>query len=159
MGGLNSEIENSTTRVLIESACFNPTSVRKTAKRLGLGTDASHRFERGVDPDGAIRAVDRAAQLMIEVGGGTLISGVIDEYPGKSDIQPIRLSVKKTNRLLGTQLNAEKITEVLKSVQFKADIQDNDTLSVLRPSFRVDVSRPEDLMEEVARLWGYNIKT
>jgi phenylalanyl-tRNA synthetase beta chain len=160
MGGLNSEIENTTTRVLIESACFNPTSIRKTAKRLGLGTDASHRFERGVDPDGAIRAIDRAAQLMIEVGGGTLISGVIDEYPGKSDIQPIRLSVKKTNRLLGTRLNAEKIGEVLTSVDFDAKIQDGDTISVLRPSFRVDVSRPEDLMEEVARLWGYdNIPT
>ncbi len=156
MGGLNSEIENSTTRVLIESACFNPSSVRKTAKRLGLGTDASHRFERGVDPDGAIRAVDRAAQLMIEVGGGTLISGVIDEYPGRIEITPISLSVKKTNRLLGTQLNAEKIGEVLKFVEFDAKIQDGDTLSVLRPSFRVDVSRPEDLMEEVARLWGYN---
>ena len=156
MGGLNSEIKNTTKRVLIESAYFTPTSIRKTAKRLGLGTDASHRFERGIDPEGTIRAVNRAAQLMAELGRGKLISGVIDEYPNKQASRTVSLSVKKTNRLLGMQFDAETIRNVLNTIEFKAEIQDSDTLTVAVPSFRVDVSRPEDLMEEMARLSGYN---
>ena len=81
MGGLNSEIEDTSTRVLIEGAHFNPVSIRKTSKTLGLSTDASHRFERGVDPGGTVRAVSRAAALMVELGEGTLVEGIIDEYP------------------------------------------------------------------------------
>ncbi len=160
MGGLNSEIENTTTRVLIESAYFNPISIRKTAKRLALNTDASHRFERGVDPEGTITALNRAAWLMAEISGGKLARGIIDEYPVPSSVSPISLSTAKTNAYLGTALSREEMAEYLASVEFKVETVDPDTLSVLRPTFRVDVSRPEDLMEEVARLWGYNnIKT
>ncbi|MEZ4527857.1 MAG: phenylalanine--tRNA ligase subunit beta [Desulfobacterales bacterium] len=156
MGGLNSEIENTTTRVLIESAYFNPVSIRKTAKKLGLGTDASHRFERGVDPDGTIRALDRAAQLMLEVAGGTLIKGCIDEHPVQIQNSPIRLSVSAANRHLGLELGREQMAELLESVEFAAEKEGNLHLRVTPPSFRVDVSRPEDLMEEIARLWGYD---
>jgi phenylalanyl-tRNA synthetase beta chain len=160
MGGLNSEIDDSTTRVLLESAYFDPVSVRRTSKRLGLNTDASHRFERGVDPEGQIAAANRAAKLMAELGDGRLISGLIDEYPNQQSVKSVQLSVKNTNRLLGTVLQRKDIENFLESIEFKVEKigteKDGDRLNVTPPSFRVDISRPEDLMEEVARLLGYN---
>ena len=160
MGGLNSEIEDSTTRVLLESAYFNPVSIRRTSKRLGLNTDASHRFERGIDPEGQIAAANRAAKLMAELGDGRLIGGLIDEYPNQQPVKSVQLSVKNTNRLLGTQLQRREIENFLKSIEFKVEKvgtqKDGDNLKVTPPSFRVDISRPEDLMEEAARLLGYN---
>jgi phenylalanyl-tRNA synthetase beta chain len=160
MGGLNSEIEQTTKRVLIESAYFNPVSIRKTAKALGLNTEASHRFERGVDPQGTIVALDRAAQLMTEMGAGTLYCGVIDEKANLSAPRRIDLSVAATNRLLGTTLKSDQMEKHLQSIGFKiappGSKQDPNQLKVTVPSFRVDVERPEDLMEEVARLSGYN---
>jgi phenylalanyl-tRNA synthetase beta chain len=160
MGGLNSEIEDSTTRVLLESAYFNAVSVRRTSKRLGLSTDASYRFERGVDPAGQIAAANRAAKLMAELGGGRLISGLIDEHPNPQPLKSLKLSVKNTNRLLGTQMQRREIANLLKSIEFnvekKGSKKETDFLTVTPPSFRVDISRPEDLMEEVARLSGYN---
>ena len=160
MGGLNSEIEVSTTRILIESAYFDPVSIRKTSKKLGLKTDASHRFERGVDPDGTITALNRSAQLMAEIGGGKLIKGIIDEYSKPVRRKTITLSTKNTNRLLGTRLEQNEIKELLESIEFKVEKDDQkynqDKLGVIPPSFRVDIKRPEDLMEEVARLSGYN---
>ncbi len=156
MGGLNSEIEDDTTRVLIESACFNPVSVRKTSKKLGLNTDASHRFERGVDPNGQVFAANRAAQLMAELGNGQLIKGIVDEYPAPVTSKLIRLNVDAANRRLGIRLNAAQITEHLESIEFQVKDVDENTLKVMPPSFRVDVSRFEDLTEEIARLCGYN---
>lgn len=156
MGGENSEINENTRRVLIESACFNPVSVRRTAKRLGLATDASHRFERGVDPDGTVRAAKRAARLMAKIGGGTLVGGLIDVHPRPGKKNTIRLSTAGTNRHLGTALDTREIARCLESIEFKVDAAGSGELMVTPPSFRVDVSRPEDLMEEVARLWGYN---
>jgi phenylalanyl-tRNA synthetase beta chain len=160
MGGLNSEIEQSTTRVLLESAYFNPVSVRRTSKRLGLSTDAAYRFERGVDPEGQIAAANRAAKLMAELGGGRLISGLIDEHPNRQSVKSLKLSTKNTNRLLGTHLQRKEIANLLNSIEFTVDQKnmekDKDILAVTAPSFRVDISRPEDLMEEVARLSGYN---
>ncbi len=157
MGGLNSEIEDDTSRVLIESACFSPVSIRRTAKKLGLSTEASFRFERGVDPEGTVTALNRAAQLMIEMAGGTLIGGVVDEHPRPHETKALTLSVARTNRLLGTDLNRVQVADLLKSIEFKVENEpEADTLWVAPPSFRVDISRPEDLMEEVARLAGYN---
>ena len=158
MGGLNSEIETDSTRVLIESAYFSPNSIRKTSKSLGLNTDASHRFERGIDPQGTIAALNRAARLMIEISGGKLIDGVIDAHPRPQKSKPVVLSTKNTNRLLGTRLARSDIGRLLSSIGFSVEVQkdDEDALSVQAPSFRVDISRPEDLMEEVARLSGYN---
>ena len=156
MGGLNSEIEAHTRSVLLESAYFLPTSIRKTAKRLGLNTEASHRFERGVDPEGTIPALNRAARLMAELGGGRLVGGVIDEYPGTIAPKTVFLDVNRTNRLLGTALNRDQIREHLESIEFSVTPEGTDALAVRPPSFRVDIQRPEDLMEEVARLSGYN---
>ncbi|MBI5550405.1 MAG: phenylalanine--tRNA ligase subunit beta [Desulfobacterales bacterium] len=156
MGGMNSEIEAGTTRVLIESAYFNPVSIRKTSKRLGLKSDASHRFERGVDPQGTLYALDRAAQLMAELGNGRLVDGCIDvQYPLPA-IQPIRLSAVATNRLLGTSFSRDEMARLLEGIEFKTQAQDADTLVVAIPSFRVDIGRPQDLMEEVARRAGYD---
>jgi phenylalanyl-tRNA synthetase beta chain len=160
MGGANSEIEKTTSRVLIESAYFNPISVRKTAKRLGLSTDASYRFERGIDPHGTIRALCRAADLMLQVSGGKSISGILDEHPQPSPQRTIPLSVSATNRLLGTDLSKEEMVSLLSGIEIEAtspeDKNDTDLLSFTAPSFRVDLARPEDLMEEIARLHGYN---
>jgi len=156
MGGLNSEIEETTTKVLIESAYFDPVSIRKTSKKLGLSTEASHRFERGVDPEGIVSALNRAARLMAEIGGGKLINGMIDEYPKKIQVKTITLKVKETNRLLGTDLNRDEIKKLLESIEFSVKKIDAETLKVVPPSFRVDIERPQDLMEEVARLSGYN---
>ena len=160
MGGLNSEIEAATTRVLIEGAYFNPVSIRKTSKKLGLGTDASHRFERGVDPEGTVRAVNRAAKLMVELGGGSLVEGIIDEYPKPQTVTSVDLSVRRTHRLLGIKPDADRIKNLLESIEFKVEkitSEDSDKrLTVVPPTFRVDISRPEDLMEEVARLSGYD---
>ncbi len=156
MGGENSEISPGTSRVLIESAYFDPISIRKTAKRLALNTDASHRFERGVDPEGTVRAARRAAQLMAEIGGGTLVGGIIDAHPKPVERKTIQLDTDRTNRHLGTALNTADIAHHLSSIEFVVEETGPGALSVIPPSFRVDVSRPEDLMEEVARLWGYN---
>jgi phenylalanyl-tRNA synthetase beta chain len=156
MGGMNSEITDTTTRVLLESAYFSPVSIRKTAKKLALGTDASHRFERGVDPLGTVTALNRAAGLIAELGGGTLIGGLIDERRDLPVPPTLALSVATTNRVLGTDLNRDEMQAQLERVAFRVSVADEDTLKVTAPSFRVDVSRPQDLMEEIARLTGYN---
>jgi phenylalanyl-tRNA synthetase beta chain len=156
MGGLNSEIEDTTTRVLIESACFDPSSIRRTSKALGLSTDASHRFERGVDPDGTLFALNRAASLMAELGQGKLVGGIIDEDYRSSMPPVLSLNVDATNILLGTQLDRDRMASHLESIEFGIEVDGDADLKVNVPSFRVDVSRPQDLMEEVARLSGYN---
>lgn len=156
MGGLNSEIRPDTRRVLIESACFDPLSVRKTSKKLGLGTDASRRFERGVDPAGTVLAADRAAALMAAVGGGRVVGGVIDAHPRPWTPRTIGLSVRRTHRILGTRVPKKKIARLLAAIGFQVESAPRrDELRITAPSFRVDVSRPEDLIEEVARLSGF----
>jgi phenylalanyl-tRNA synthetase beta chain len=160
MGGMNSEIQDGTTRVLLESAYFDPISIRKTAKRLGLNTDAAHRFERGVDPHGTLYALDRAAALMAELGDGRLIGDAIDVRQDLAQPQAIELNVDAANRLLGTDLTQQAMADLLSAIEFRVDSPDSRTLMVHPPSFRVDVSRPEDLMEEIARRHGYdNIPT
>jgi len=156
MGGENSEISGTTTRVLVESAYFNPVSVRRTAKRTGIGTDASHRFERGVDPEGTLSAMKRAVALMAELCDAEIASGVIDEHPLKSEAVVIDLKAEALNVRLGTDFSADEMAGLLESVEFGVDVAGDGMLKVAVPSFRVDVSRPEDLSEEVARLWGYN---
>jgi len=156
MGGLNSEIESATQSILIESACFDPSSIRKTSKYFGLNTDASHRFERGVDPEGTVFALDRAAALMAEICGGVLIEGVIDERPVVTEQRPLVLSVEATNRLLGTRIDSASMDSMLRSIGFLVEPMDPDQRKVVPPSFRVDVSRPVDLVEEIARLSGYD---
>ncbi|MEJ5358596.1 MAG: phenylalanine--tRNA ligase subunit beta [Desulfobacterales bacterium] len=157
MGGLDSEIRGETTRVLIESACFEAGSVRRTAKRLGLPTEASRRFEKGVDPTGTVRAADRAAQLMAEIAGGRVARGVIDAHPRPWTPQPIRLDLERTARFLGVAFPKARIRRLLRSIGFEvAPGASRRELRVTPPPFRPDVSRPEDLAEEIARLAGFD---
>ncbi|ADQ14895.1 phenylalanine--tRNA ligase subunit beta [Halanaerobium hydrogeniformans] len=155
MGGFESEVTAQTTDVLIESAYFNPVSVRKTAKKLGMHSDASHRFERGVDIEKAVEANNRACQLLEKCAGGTVVPGVIDEYPGKYEPAVIELDCDRVNELLGVELEESKIIEILKRLQFSLEKKEDKVL-VTVPSFRTDVSRGADLVEEIARVYGYN---
>ncbi|MCP3899536.1 MAG: phenylalanine--tRNA ligase subunit beta, partial [Desulfobacteraceae bacterium] len=156
MGGENSEISDDTTRVLVESAYFNPISIRKTAKKTGINTDASHRFERGIDPEGVINALNRAVELISQVSGGIKAKDIIDNYPLKQTPAKIEVNTDSLNTRLGTSLDIDSIKELIESVEFKAEAVKENILSVDVPSFRVDATRPEDISEEVARLWGYN---
>jgi len=156
MGGLDSEITETTTRVLIESAYFQPLSVRRTGKKIGLRSESSYRFERGVDPEGVIRALDRAARLMAEVGGGHVAKGRIDVYPNPPETPHLNLRVSRTNAFLGTSLTLEEMRQVLASIEMKVTQMNEDLLAVQPPSFRSDITREVDLMEEVARLVGYD---
>ncbi|NUN70359.1 MAG: phenylalanine--tRNA ligase subunit beta [Bacteroidetes bacterium] len=157
MGGANSEISPSTTNVLLESAYFLPTSVRKTAKRLGISTDASYRFERGIDPNMTQHASDRAAQLLAELTGGTVAAGIIDVYP--SPIQPRTLTVRvnRVNAMLGTELSADVVRRLLTSIGIAIKEEaTSGTFTCSIPTFRPDIEQEIDLIEEVARLHGYD---
>ncbi len=156
MGGLDSEITENTTRVLIESAYFQPLSIRKTGKRIGLRSESSYRFERGVDPEGVIRALDRAAQLMAELGGGQVRTGRVDVYPHPISVPEIGLRVERTNAFLGTGLDISEMERVLRSIEMQVAQVGPDVLKVVPPAFRSDITREVDLMEEVARLVGYD---
>jgi len=156
MGGLNSEIFSESRNVLIESAFFDPLTIRKSSKRLSLSTEASYRFERGVDIDGAVPALRRAMMLISELAGGEVIQGIIDNYPAPRSPREIDLRVDKTNRFLGTQLSPEAVGGYLKALEMEVQPSDENVLRVKAPSFRVDITRDWDLMEEVARLEGYD---
>jgi phenylalanyl-tRNA synthetase beta chain len=156
MGGLDSEITPTTTRVLIESACFEPRGIRRSSRKLGLKTESSYRFERGIDPEGVIRALDRAAQLMMEVGGGEIAVGRIDVYPRRIETPILTLEVDRTNRFLGTDLSATEMAEALRGIELEVETLASDRLQVSVPSFRPDLTREVDLGEEIARLVGYD---
>jgi phenylalanyl-tRNA synthetase beta chain len=156
MGGLESEVTDSTVDVLLESACFNAISIRRTSRLLNLSTDASYRFERGVDPDGTINAMERAVTLMCDLAGGTAEPCGHDVYPGKKPLLALQLRVSRTNELLGLELSAEEMAEHLESIELGCAINDPETITVTVPSFRVDIEREVDLVEEIARLVGFN---
>jgi phenylalanyl-tRNA synthetase beta chain len=156
MGGLNSEIGPDTRNVLIESAYFDPLSIRRSSRKLGLKTESSYRFERGIDPEGVPGALDRAAGLMLEVGGGAAAAGKIDVYPKPIKAPEIVLRVGRTNRFLGTGLSASGMRNILESIEMKVEELDPDRLRVTAPGFRGDITREIDLCEEVARLSGYD---
>ena len=155
MGGENSEVTPQTTEILLESAYFDPLSIRRTSRALNLSTDASYRFERGVDPMGTINALERAAQLMVEWCGAELIAGGIDRNAGLAAPPAITLRVSRTCARLGLSLTLEEIAALLGRIGLSAERLDSDTLQVTPPSFRVDIEREIDLIEEVARLKGY----
>jgi phenylalanyl-tRNA synthetase beta chain len=155
MGGENSEISYSTSNILLESAYFNPSSTRLTSKRLGLHTDASHRFERGADINIIIRAIDRAAALIAELSGGTVAKGILDVYPNEFIPRKIAARVDKINGNLGLQLTDDTIGRIFQNLEFGVEIVQPGIFEVSIPSFRVDIEREIDLVEEVARLNGF----
>jgi len=156
MGGLDTEIIDSTTTILLESACFTPVSIRRTARKLGIPSEASYRFERGVDPNLADSALQRAVNLMVEYAGAQADEDGIDVYPGKKPLQQLSLRIERVCTLLGLTLSRDEVAHLLKSIEFLVTATDEKTLQVVVPSFRIDIEREIDLIEEVARLVGYN---
>ena len=157
MGGLNSEVKEDTETVLLESAYFNPASIRSTSRALGMGTDAAFRFERGIDPEGVIRALNRAARLMAELSGGTVCRGVIDEYPEKvPTAQGIPLRVKRVHDTLGVAVPVEEMIRILTSLEMKVEPVPDGSFRVTPHTCRVDITREIDLIEEIARVYGYD---
>ncbi len=157
MGGLASEVKETTQTVLLEAAYFKPTSIRRTSKRYGLHTESSHRFERGADIDMIPTALDRAASLIAKLSGGQVLAGSIDCYPRKLDNVSIEFSVNKAKALLDIPLERDEMKVLLESIGLGVLAgQDLDTLQVKVPSFRPDIEREVDLIEEIARLYGYD---
>ena len=156
MGGEDSEVTDRTTEVLLESAYFNPVSIRKTSKALGMHTEASHRFERGTDIEGLVTASARAAQLMAEIAGGTICRGMADAYPKKRTRFHIKFRPQRCNYLLGTEISTEEMEDIFRRLKFKTLREPDGTISVEAPSFRPDIEREVDLVEEVARIYGYD---
>lgn len=157
MGGENSEVKDDTETVLLESAYFNPSTIRRGARFLGMGTDAAFRFERGIDPEGVVRALDRAAQLIAEISGGRICKGHIDEYPKKVAVSgPIRLRMDRVEAILGTPVKAAEARAIFKGLEMTVEKEGKGVLSVTPPTFRVDLWREIDLIEEIARIFGYD---
>jgi len=156
MGGGNSEITDSTKNILIESAFFEPRSIRRTSKFLGLTTEASYRFERGTDIGITAYAADRAAQMIQELTGAEVLRGMLDVYPRKHKDSKLKLRVSRTNSVLGTRLTKNQIREYLSTIRIGTKSLSSDVLEAAVPTFRVDISQEIDLIEEVARVYGYN---
>lgn len=155
MGGVHSSVTATTTSILLESACFHPSSVRRTAKRLQLSTDSSYRFERGSDPNITMWAIRRAASLIVSIGGGEL-TGVYDKYP--SPVAPRRVALRPAfvNRMLGIAIDIRRQKEILLALQIEIVEETEETLVCLLPTFRGDLEREIDLVEEIARIHGYD---
>ena len=155
-GGLDSGTTETTKDVLLESAYFHPTWVRKTARRHGLSTDSSFRFERGIDPNGTIYALKEAALLVKELAGGEIASEIKDNYPAPIADFPVELSYEYTNALIGKVIPAETIKSIVTSLEMKITGETPEGLSLLVPAYRVDVQRPCDVVEDILRIYGYN---
>lgn len=156
MGGLHSEVSDSTTNILIESAYFDPGSIRKTSKQQTLQTDASYRFERGIDPNLQAIAAQRTADLIIEVCGGEAEAGITDVHTIKTGPHQLILRKSYVNRLLGTDLSVEEIIQIVNGLELDVVSKDEDTITFEIPTFRPDLEREVDLIEEVGRLFDYN---
>ncbi|MCF8144082.1 MAG: phenylalanine--tRNA ligase subunit beta [Deltaproteobacteria bacterium] len=156
MGGLNSEIFADTTNVLIESAFFDPVTIRRGSKRLALSTEASYRFERGADIEGVGSALRRALSLMCRLSGGRIAKGLVDNYPRPWNPPRIHLRTDHVNRILGTSLSRTAMKGYFEALEMGVRDGNEDELVVQPPSFRVDVTREADLTEEVARCYGFD---
>ncbi len=155
MGGANSEVADTTTSILLESANFNRASIRRTSAQLALRSEASMRFERGIRPELAMEAIKRATKLICDLGGGKAAPGIINVYPGKTTPPAITISSDEIKRVLGIELPPREIAGVLTSLGFTCDMGVS-TISVTTPWWRSDIAQPADLVEEVARIRGYD---
>ncbi len=155
-GGIQSGVKNSSQNIFLESAYFDPVHIRKTARRHALNTDASFRFERGVDPNGVIYALKRAALLIKEIAGGNISSEVVDEYPKPVKDFNVYISFANVRRLIGKDLQKDTIKNILTALEIKIENEDGHGLALLVPPYRVDVQREADVIEEILRIYGYN---
>ena len=155
-GGLDSGVTNDTKSIFIESAYFDPTSIRKTAKYHKLNTDASFRYERGCDPNITVYALKRAALLVQELCGGVISSDVVDVYPNPIEDFSINFSYNNLNKLIGEELDINLVKSIIKNLEIKIIEENDDSLSLLVPPYRTDVRREVDVIEEVLRIYGFN---
>ena len=153
MGGANSEVTSESKMILLESATFNGTSVRLTSKKVGIRSEASNRFEKGLDSENVIKALDRCAQLIEQLGAGRVIPGIVDCYPVKPEPVKVQINDVEINRLLGTNIDKEWMFELFEKLEFEVD---RDSMMLTIPTFRPDVRVMADLAEEVARFYDYN---
>ncbi len=156
MGGENSEVSSSTKNILIESAYFNPTSIRKTSKQLQLATDSSYRFERGIDPSNSVYAAQRAAQLIASIADGEIAKGVIDVYPVRIKQKEITFRISRMKKLLGYEVPKADVMRIFQRLGINLLKDMGDSLEVIIPTSRPDIEREVDLIEEVARIAGYD---
>ena len=156
MGGENSEVNGQTRNILIESAYFNPTSVRKSARYLGLSTEASYRFERGTNHEGTMNAALRAAELMEKFAGGKVLSGEIDVVSDALATKTVELRYARIEKILGYPVKEESVRNILRNLEFRLINEDSEKITVEVPGFRPDVEREIDLIEEIARINGYD---
>ncbi|HNW50385.1 MAG TPA: phenylalanine--tRNA ligase subunit beta [Prolixibacteraceae bacterium] len=155
-GGEKSGVKDTTTTVFLESAWFDSVYIRKTARRHGLNTDASFRFERGTDPDGVIYALKRAALLIQETAGGKISSDIVDIYPEPAKAFEVELNLKNVSRLIGLEIPVETIKNILTSLEVEIIAENGDQFSLKVPPYRVDVQREADVIEDILRVYGYN---
>ena len=155
MGGLNSEIVGDTTTIIVESANFQEDNIRSTSKKLGLRTEASSRFEKGVDPELAGTAADRVCYLMELLGAGTVVKGAVDVYPIKKEAVPVEVRLSRVNQVLGIQLLLGELNAIFQSLEMETEMAE-DKIRVLPPSVRLDLSKEIDFVEEAARIYGYD---
>ena len=151
MGGLNSEIESDTNTVVFESAVFYGGAVRKTAKKVGLRTESSARFEKGLSPENALRAINRAVELVEKLNAGDVLDGKIDVYPTKQKVNKVKLDYDRINALLGTNIEKREMINILEKLEIK--VEDNIAIA---PYFRTDIEQLADIAEEVLRFYGYD---
>lgn len=156
MGGKDSGVTDSTATIFLESAYFNPVSIRKSAKRHGISSDASFRFERGIDPNITQYALKRAALLIQETAGGEITSDIEDQYPKKIEDHSVFLSFENVNRVIGQEISKETIKKILVSLDIKISNMSEKGLGLVIPVYRVDVEREIDVIEEILRIYGYN---
>ncbi|ELY2018521.1 phenylalanine--tRNA ligase subunit beta, partial [Flavobacterium psychrophilum] len=156
LGGKDSGVSQNTTSIFLESAYFNAVSVRKTAKRHTISTDASFRFERGIDPSITEYALKRAAILICEVSGGQITSDIIDIYPKKIEDHQVMLNIEKVNKIIGQEIPDDTIKKILASLDIKVNSISKVALGLVIPAYRVDVTREIDVIEEILRVYGYN---
>lgn len=155
-GGINSGVTLETKNIFIESACFNPSSIRKASKHHGLKTDASFRFERGTDPDATIYALKRAAMLINEICGGKTSSEIIDVYPNPVQQTKVNYNFESSARLMGMEIEPSITKNILNDLGIKITKETNEALELLIPNYKVDVKREVDVVEEIMRIYGYN---
>jgi phenylalanyl-tRNA synthetase beta chain len=156
MGGENSEINNKTKNILIESAYFDPVSIRNSSKAIGLSTDASYRFERGIDPNGTLYSAERAAQLIAELSDGQILKGTLDIYHEHIENKEVMLRFSRITKLLGYKISKENVSNIIARLGFKILAESEDELRLSIPTYRPDIEREVDIIEEIARINGYN---
>ncbi len=155
MGGENSEIKNETTSIFLEGASFAKENIRATSKKLGLRTEASSRFEKGIDVNLAEMAVNRAAQLIEELECGRVLNNMLDYYPNKEEVQKLTVNPQRINKLLGVNVSMQQFINILENLEFKCNLVASDKLELEVPSFRLDITEDADILEEIARIYGY----